>query len=157
MRNSRWFDRLQGQVDHLETSNAARRDAAPVSQRSSKGRLTQSFNRLDALKKYAEASAYAARDDNAKGNMAEVPEEVENQDNGPQRRTRSTQILHDFDLDGAKPSAPTIREAWSRTILRSLDMATNCMPCEILWMASVLPETCMPVGVPTFLPVSMMR
>ncbi|MCA9130021.1 MAG: hypothetical protein KDB22_23195 [Planctomycetales bacterium] len=76
------IDRLQGQVEHLEASNAARRDVAPVSQRSSTGKLTQSFNRLDALKKYAEDSAAAvSRAPNAKNDSVEVPEEPISQDN----------------------------------------------------------------------------
>lgn len=45
--------RLEGQVEHLEARNAARRDVAPIDQRASEGKLTQSFNRLEALKKYA--------------------------------------------------------------------------------------------------------
>jgi hypothetical protein len=49
-------DRLAGQVETLEARNAARRDVASVEQRVSTGRLTQSFNRLEALKKYAAAA-----------------------------------------------------------------------------------------------------
>ncbi len=51
--------RLSEQVEELEARNEARRDVAAVDQRASKGKLTQSFNRLEALKKYA-ADAEAA-------------------------------------------------------------------------------------------------
>ncbi len=48
--------RLAGQVEKLEARNEARRDLASVDQRASRGKLAQSFNRLEALKKYAAAA-----------------------------------------------------------------------------------------------------
>lgn len=48
------IDRLEGQVEQLEARNSARRDVASVDQRAKTGKLTKSFNRLDALKKYAD-------------------------------------------------------------------------------------------------------
>lgn len=65
--------RLEGQVEHLEARNAARREIAPIDQRPSEGKLTQSFNRLEALKKFATTSqANANSRDNA--TVSENPE-----------------------------------------------------------------------------------
>ncbi len=47
-------DRLGDQVEGLEARNAARRDVASVDQRVTTGKLTQTFNRLEALKRYAD-------------------------------------------------------------------------------------------------------
>ena len=47
------INRLEGQVENLEARNAARREVASVDQRASTGRLTKTFNRLEALKRYA--------------------------------------------------------------------------------------------------------
>ena len=46
-------ERLAGQVEQLEARNDARREVASVEQRVSSGKLTQTFNRLEALKRYA--------------------------------------------------------------------------------------------------------
>jgi len=46
--------RLEGQVEKLEARNEARRSNASLDERAGKGKLNQSFNRLEALKKYAE-------------------------------------------------------------------------------------------------------
>lgn len=49
--------RLEGQVEQLEARNEARRGMTPVDERVAKGKLTGSFNRLEALKKYAADAA----------------------------------------------------------------------------------------------------
>lgn len=47
------IERLEGQVEQLEARNSARRDVAPINEHAAGGRLTKTFNRLEALKKYA--------------------------------------------------------------------------------------------------------
>jgi peptidoglycan hydrolase CwlO-like protein len=62
--------RLEGQVEQLEARNEARRDVAAVDQRASQGKLSQSFNRLEALKKYAaEAENVPAAKDQAEAGV----------------------------------------------------------------------------------------
>lgn len=67
------IDRLEGQVEQLEARNAARRHLAPVSERSTTGKLTKSFNRLAALKRYAEASKNGQAADESKHPQSQSP------------------------------------------------------------------------------------
>lgn len=63
------IDRLQGQVEQLEARNAARRDVASVSEGAATGRVAQSFNRLEALKKYAETAELNSESNDEGGNL----------------------------------------------------------------------------------------
>ena len=61
------MNRLEGQVENLEAHNAARREVASVEHRATTSRLTKTFNRLEALKRYAKEA------DNNKGtNLTET-------------------------------------------------------------------------------------
>lgn len=66
------IERLEGQVEQLEARNSARRDVASVDQRASTGKLTQSFNRLEALKRYA------GQQDDAQPSASEIAVSDEN-------------------------------------------------------------------------------
>lgn len=69
----RSVERLEGQVEELEARNEARRSVASVETRASKSKLACSFNRLEALKKYAtESPPQAVQTDDEPGKSKEV-------------------------------------------------------------------------------------
>ncbi|MEM9944142.1 MAG: hypothetical protein AAF939_21480 [Planctomycetota bacterium] len=73
------INRLEGQVENLEARNAARRDVASVENRTKTSRLTKTFNRLEALKRYA-SEAESKTDPSLTENVPTQSEEVDSKE-----------------------------------------------------------------------------
>jgi len=70
-------DRLASKVETLEARNAARRDIAPAEQRIATGKMAKSFNRLEALKKYAEKTETNPQANDAVTSKTDVEKQVD--------------------------------------------------------------------------------